>query len=133
MYSDISILTIFDSSSKSCSASALATSVLPTPVGPRKRNEPIGRLISPILALLRNIASDTSLRASSWPITLCERILSRFKSFCLSVDKSLLISIWVHLETTSAIVSSFTTSLIILELLSSWVSFDTSFSSSGIV
>ncbi len=32
------------SSSNSTSASALQSSVLPTPVGPRKMNEPIGRL-----------------------------------------------------------------------------------------
>ena len=35
--------TIDSSLSKSASARVLASSVLPTPVGPRKMNEPIGR------------------------------------------------------------------------------------------
>ena len=44
MYSLMSIRTIACSSSKRNSASARAVSVFPTPVGPRKMNEPIGRL-----------------------------------------------------------------------------------------
>ena len=43
MYSLMSMRTMFSSVSKSASASVLASSVLPTPVGPRKMNEPIGR------------------------------------------------------------------------------------------
>ena len=43
MYSDMSMRTIARSSSNRNSASARASSVLPTPVGPRNRNEPIGR------------------------------------------------------------------------------------------
>ena len=43
MYSDMSMRTIAFSSSNRNSASARASSVLPTPVGPRKMNEPIGR------------------------------------------------------------------------------------------
>ena len=43
MYSLMSIRTIACSSSNRNSASARASSVLPTPVGPRNRNEPIGR------------------------------------------------------------------------------------------
>ena len=43
MYSDMSMRTIARSSSKRKSASVRASSVLPTPVGPRNRNEPIGR------------------------------------------------------------------------------------------
>src|SRR3954464_9246740 len=39
----MSMRTIARSSSNRTSASALASSVLPTPVGPRKRNEPVGR------------------------------------------------------------------------------------------
>ena len=49
------------------SASALASSVLPTPVGPRNRNEPMGRLGSfrPTRAVLTaRLTADT---ASSWP------------------------------------------------------------------
>ena len=44
MYSDMSMRTMWVSSSNRNSASARASSVLPTPVGPRKMNEPIGRL-----------------------------------------------------------------------------------------
>ena len=47
MYSDMSRRTIAASSSNRNSASALASSVLPTPVGPRKMNDPIGRPGSP--------------------------------------------------------------------------------------
>ena len=59
MYSDMSTRTIARSSSKRNSASARATSVLPTPVGPRKRNDPIGRLGSERPARLRRIAAQT--------------------------------------------------------------------------
>src|SRR3954464_15921592 len=43
MYSDMSRRTIAVSSLKRYSASAFVSSVLPTPVGPRNMNEPIGR------------------------------------------------------------------------------------------
>jgi hypothetical protein len=43
MYSDMSMRIIDSASSNMNSASERATSVLPTPVGPRKMNEPIGR------------------------------------------------------------------------------------------
>ena len=46
------------SSSKRNSASARASSVLPTPVGPRKRNEPIGRLGSERPERERRMALD---------------------------------------------------------------------------
>ena len=44
MYSDMSIRTIALSSSKRKSASVRASSVFPTPVGPRNKKDPIGRL-----------------------------------------------------------------------------------------
>ena len=43
MYSDMSMRTIASWLSNMNSASARASSVLPTPVGPRNRNVPIGR------------------------------------------------------------------------------------------
>src|SRR5918996_1354277 len=43
MYSDMSMRTIASWLSNMNSASARASSVLPTPVGPRKRNTPMGR------------------------------------------------------------------------------------------
>ena len=51
------------------SANALANSVLPTPVEPRNRNEPIGLFGSFIPALARRIALATAVTASSCPIT----------------------------------------------------------------
>ncbi len=69
IYSLISIRIIACGSLKSSSASALAVSVFPTPVGPRKRNDPMGLSGSESHALLRRIACDTFSRASSCPIT----------------------------------------------------------------
>src|SRR4026209_1940946 len=43
MYSDMSVRSSALSSSNRYSANALVSSVLPTPVGPRNMNEPIGR------------------------------------------------------------------------------------------
>ena len=65
VYSPMSIRTMARSSSNRNSATALANSVLPTPVGPRKRNEPIGRRGSDNPARLRRIAFDTADTASS--------------------------------------------------------------------
>ena len=54
------------------SASALASSVLPTPVGPAKMNEPPGRLGSFNPARVRRMACESALIASFWPtIRLC--------------------------------------------------------------
>ncbi len=60
----MSIRTMARSSSNRNSASALASSVLPTPVGPRKRKEPVGRLGSATPARARRTASDTARTAS---------------------------------------------------------------------
>src|SRR3712207_8110812 len=46
------------------------SSVFPTPVGPRKRKLPIGRLGSESPALALRMASATASTASSWPTTL---------------------------------------------------------------
>ena len=61
MYSLMSIRTMFFSLSNRASARALASSVLPTPVGPRNRKEPMGRLGSWMPARLRRMASQTRL------------------------------------------------------------------------
>ncbi len=60
MYSDMSRRTIACSSSNRNSATARASSVLPTPVGPRNRNEPIGRFGSLKPERLRRIAFATA-------------------------------------------------------------------------
>lgn len=44
IYSDISNLITLSSAPNNTSASAFEVSVLPTPVGPKNKNEPIGRL-----------------------------------------------------------------------------------------
>ena len=65
MYSLMSRRVMAASSSNRNPASALVSSVLPTPVGPRNRNEPMGRLGSFNPARARRTASDTASRASS--------------------------------------------------------------------
>src|SRR5487761_1120440 len=72
MYSDMSIRIIVSSSPNRNSASVRASSVLPTPDGPRKMNEPVGRFGSLMPALARRIDLETATIASSWPTTrLC--------------------------------------------------------------
>ena len=65
MYSLISMRTMFFSSSNRHSASALASSVLPTPVGPRNKKLPMGRFSSAMPARERRMASLTFCTASS--------------------------------------------------------------------
>ena len=65
MYSDISILIILSSLSNRLLAKVLASSVLPTPVGPRNINEPIGLFSSLRPARARITAFDTAVTASS--------------------------------------------------------------------
>ena len=65
----MSMRTIARSSSNRNSASALASSVLPTPVGPRNRNEPVGRSGSATPERARRTASETARTASGWPTT----------------------------------------------------------------
>ena len=69
MYSDMSRRTIAVSSSNRKAASALVSSVLPTPVGPRNMNEPIGRFGSCRPARARRTAVETALTASPCPTT----------------------------------------------------------------
>jgi hypothetical protein len=59
----------FSSLSNSVSARVLASSVLPTPVGPRKMNEPIGPRGSLMPGARAQDRVATSCTASSWPIT----------------------------------------------------------------
>ncbi len=71
------------------SASARASSVLPTPVGPRKTNEPIGRFGSCRPVRARRSAFATASTASSCPITRwCSRS-SMWMSFSVSPSRSL--------------------------------------------
>ena len=82
MYSDMSSVISAMSSPNRNSASVLASSVLPTPVGPRKMNEPLGRFGSLSPARVRRIDCDTASTAFSWPmIRLCSSP-SMLSSFC---------------------------------------------------
>ena len=110
MYSDMSMRTMARSSSNKKSASERASSVLPTPVGPRNRNEPIGRCGSDRPARLRRMALATAVTASSWPITRSCNTSSRRTSFCISPSISRDTGTPVHLLTTSAMSSSSTSS-----------------------
>ena len=107
----MSIRTIACSSSNRNSASARASSVLPTPVGPRNMKLPSGRFGSCRPARARRMAFDTATIASSWPMTrLCSRS-SMWISFWISPSISRLTGMCVHLLTTSAMSSSSTSSL----------------------
>ncbi|SHV75928.1 Uncharacterised protein [Mycobacteroides abscessus subsp. abscessus] len=89
-------------------ASALDSSVLPTPDGPAKMNEPEGRRGSFRPARVRRMALETALTASSWPmIRLCSSSSMR-SSRVVSSSVSLNTGIPVQLPSTSAICSSST-------------------------
>ena len=109
MYSDISIRTMASSLSNSTSAKARANSVLPTPVGPKNRKEPMGRFgfFRPDCAL--RTARETAFTASSWPITRLCRISSMCSSRWVSSSRSLVTGTPVQLDTMLAISSSVTT------------------------
>ncbi len=69
MYSDMSMRTIASSSPNRNSASVRASSVLPTPDGPRNTKEPVGRFGSFRPARERRIALETTSIAWCWPMT----------------------------------------------------------------
>ena len=129
-YSDMSSRTIARSSSNMNSASARASSVFPTPVGPRKMNEPIGRFgsCSPVRA--RRSAFATAETASSWPTTRSCRRSSMWISFSVSPSSSRETGIPVQRPTTMATSSSSTSSLTIGAASGSTRS-SSSFSSAG--
>ena len=105
----------FSSDSKISDASTFASWVFPTPVWPRKINEPIGLLGEFSPALFLCIDLTTLETASSWPIILSFIIFSSFESLFLSVDNILFTGIFVIIDTTSAIWSSSTVTLLSLE------------------
>ena len=106
MYSDMSMRTIASSSPNRNSASVRASSVLPTPDGPRKTKEPVGRFGSLRPARERRIAFETTSIAWCWPMTrLCSSSSIRI-SFWVSASVSLKTGMPVHIETMSAISSS---------------------------
>src|SRR5438552_7718 len=97
------------SSNRNC-ASARASSVLPTPVGPRKMKLPMGRLGSFRPDRARITASETAVTASSWPTTRLCSSSSRRSSFCISPSSSFDTGTPVHRLTMAAISCSSTSS-----------------------
>ena len=92
-----------DSSSNSNSASDFVSSVFPVPVGPRKKNEPIGFLGS--LSPLRDsiMASDKVVMARFCPLTRSCNLLSMLKSRSFSRACIFPIGILVHSATIASI------------------------------
>ena len=101
------------SSLKRNSAKAFASSVLPTPVVPMNRNEPIGRFSFCSPARERRTASATASIAIFWPTTLLCSSFSIRRSFSRSLSSILLTGMPVHFATTSAISSGVTASVMI--------------------
>ncbi len=110
MYSDMSSRTIAFSSSNRNSARARAVSVLPTPVGPRKMNDPVGRFGSCSPARARRTAFATAARASGWPTTRCASSASSRVSRWRSDSSIFETGMPVHLPTISAMSSASTSS-----------------------
>ena len=106
----MSIRTIAAESSNRYSASALVSSVLPTPVGPRNRNDPSGRPGSCNPARARRTAADTAFTAASCPITRLPISCSILSSFSRSPDSIRSTGIPVQRLTTAAISWSVTSS-----------------------
>ena len=97
MYSDMSIRTIASSVSNMNSASARASSVLPTPVGPEEEEASrSGRSGSWSPARERRSAFETASTASSWPITRSCRRSSMWISFSTSPSSSCETGMPVH-------------------------------------
>ncbi len=111
MYSLMSMRIIASSSPNTTSARALASSVLPTPVGPRNRKVAIGRLPWRSPARARRTASLTAVIASCWPITRWCRRSSICRSFSRSSAVSSVTGMPVSLEMISAMSSTRTSSV----------------------
>src|SRR5450759_1193098 len=101
------------SSSNKKSASDLASSVLPTPVGPRNRNEPVGRSGSATPERARRTASDTARTASACPTRRLPSSSSIRSSLAVSPSSNRPAGMPVQAATTSATSSGPTSSLTI--------------------
>ena len=126
--------TIESSVSNKNVAKVLHNSVLPTPVGPKNRNEPLGRFGSAKPARERRTALATAATASDWPITRLCNSLSMRNNFSRSPSSIFEIGMPVHFDTTSAISSSVT--LLrnnVMSCISACPAISSFFSSSGII
>ena len=102
MYSDMSIRVMACSSSNRKAAKVRANSVLPTPVGPRNMNEPIGRFGSCNPARARLTAVETARTASACPITRLPSSSSMRSSLSFSPSSIFSTGMPVHRDTTPA-------------------------------
>ena len=107
--SDMSIRTMFSSSSKRNSASAFASSVFPTPVGPRNMKLPMGRPGSESPARALRTASASAPIAVSWPITRSCKRSSILSSRSASPSTSCALGMPVRSDICSAMCRSVTT------------------------
>ena len=110
MYSLMSMRTSASSESNMTFASALQSSVLPTPVGPRKQSAAVGFVGSLSPARERCTASATSCTASSCPITWRRSSSSRCRMRSRSESSILATGTPVQLLTTPAMSSAVTSS-----------------------
>ena len=110
MYSLMSMRISAFSSPNMASASALHSSVLPTPVGPMNMNEPTGRLGSFRPARARRTARAVADMASSCPITRSCSTFSRPSKRALSLSVRRVTGMPVQAATISATSSASTTS-----------------------
>ncbi len=108
MYSLMSIRTKASSESNNSLAKTFANCVFPTPVWPKKINEPIGRLGSFNPARFLWIERAILITASFWPITLLSISSGSLANLLLSVCAIRFTGIPVIIETTSATLSSVT-------------------------
>jgi len=108
MYSVISNLTIASSWPKRISAKVLASSVLPTPVGPRKTKLPIGLWVDFKPALPRLTAWATAVTAASWSIRRSCMIFSRLANLSTSLAVIFETGIPVQREMISFMISTVT-------------------------
>mmetsp|Transcript_115141 Transcript_115141/g.161833 ORF Transcript_115141/g.161833 Transcript_115141/m.161833 type:complete len:352 (+) Transcript_115141:325-1380(+) len=106
----MSMRTMCFSSSNSSLHSALASCVLPTPVGPANRKLPTGRLSRPKPERLRRTASATACTASGCPTTASDSVSASPSSFVRSLVVRRCTGMEVQRDTTAAISSTPTSS-----------------------
>ena len=119
MNSDMSIRIRLSLSSKRCAARALARAVFPTPVGPAKRNAPMGRDLSCKPVLARQRAADSVFTASSCPTTCCFSTLPSVSSFCRCASVIFSVGIPVRTDTMAATSSSSTSAISVVSFSAS--------------
>ena len=101
MYSLMSMRTIAFSAPKYVCATALASSVFPTPVGPLKMMLATGLDASAKPALARRMACEIDRTASTWPMTRLPSSCSKFIKLSDSSALSCCTGTPVHCATTS--------------------------------